>query len=166
MTNWAGTAPAEPKKSDYLHDRSRIPPAPRARTVELGERWAGMAIGFLFAMGFMALAFQTRASWGVHRDWVVPTTAPFWAIGGVALGHLLARRAWTALGPGVLLLALGLVFTVLNLWRSTQVEGSDTLRDVLTIITAVVLGLSLFALAFGAVWVEARQPRKAPPPAA
>jgi len=166
MTDFAAPIPVEPAKADYLHERERIPAAPKATIADLARRHAGLALGFVLAMGYMAMAFQTRASWGAHRDWVVPMTVPFWVIGGVALGHLVDRKQWAAAAPGIGLLLVAIVLTGLNDWRGAVTEGSDALRDALTTITAVVLGFSLAALTAALVWVEAARPTKAPAPEA
>ncbi|MGI8927204.1 MAG: hypothetical protein ACR2HN_11250 [Tepidiformaceae bacterium] len=163
MADFSRAAPAEAQKSTEVHDRGARPDAPPSRLTATLRNNVGMLLGFAFAMGFMALAFQTRATWDSHRDWVVPVTVPFWAIGGVALGHLLGRRQFVATGPALLLLMLAMVLTALNIWRGAETDGGDGLRDAMTIATAVLLTLALLALLGALVWLEAKHPTKAPP---
>lgn len=164
MVNWSAPAPRNPEKPDWLHDQSQLPPAPGRSTGDYIRGFMPLILGLAFAAGFVALSFQARASWGAHRDWVVPTTIPLTALGGVALGYLVARRAWLEASPGIFLLLITLTLTVLNIWRGAVTDGEDTLRDVLTITTAVFLGLTVVALWLAMAYVEAKRPTRAPQP--
>lgn len=164
MVNWSAPAPANPEKPDWLHDQSQLPAAPGRTRTEYLHYLGPLILGLVFAAVFVALSFQTRASWGSHRDWVVPTTIPLTAIAGVAMGYLVARRAWVELTPGLLLLFVVLVLTGLNIWRGAVTEGDDTLRDVLSITAGVFLGLTVLALWGALVWLEAKHPLRAPQP--
>jgi asparagine N-glycosylation enzyme membrane subunit Stt3 len=164
MVNWSAPAPANPEKPDWLHDQSQLPAAPSRSAGEYVRGFMPLILGLIFAAGFVALAFQTRASWGAHRDWVVPTTIPLTALGGVALGYLVARRAWLELTPGILLLLITITLTVLNIWRGAVTDGEDTLRDVLSITAAVFLGLTVLALWLAMAYLEARHPTLPPRP--
>ncbi|MBI5949197.1 MAG: hypothetical protein HY875_13755 [Chloroflexi bacterium] len=164
MADLTTAAPVETEKSTFLHDRGGRPEAPKRPVAELVRDNLGLLLGLVLALGFTALAFQTRASWDSHRDWVVPMTVPIWAVAGVSLGHLLARRKVDAAFTGLMLLVVVLGLTILNIWQGTQSEGQDGARDALTISAAVALGITVLALLVGAIWVEAKDPTKAPPP--
>jgi len=164
MANLTAAAPVEPEKSTFLHDRGGRPEAPKRPFAELVRDNLGLLLGLAFALGFTALAFQTRASWDFHRDWVVPMTVPFWGIAGVSLGHLLARRKFDAAFTGLMLLVVVLGLTALNIWQGSQSEGPDGARDALSISAGVALGITVLALVVATVWVEAKDPTKAPPP--
>jgi len=166
MADLTAPVPMEAEKTPWVHDRSRIPERPATTNRELLVRYQGLLLGLALALAFMALAFQTRATWTTHRDWVVPMTVPFWAGAGTALGHLILRRKWKLAAPGLALLAVAIVLTGINDIRGMQVDGSDGLRDALSIATGVVCGLMIAALLGALVLVETKDPTKAPPPAA
>ena len=166
MADLTSRIPMEADKTPWVHDRSRIPERPAATNRELFVRYQGLLLGLGLALAFTALAFQTRATWTTHRDWVVPMTVVFWAGAGVALGYLIDRRRWKEAAPGLALLAVGIVLIGVNDVRGMQVEGSDGLRDALSIITGVVFGFMIAALLGALVWVEMKDPTKVAPPAA
>ncbi len=166
MANLSAPVPVEPEKIPWVHDRSRIPAAPATSWKDRAVQFQGLALGLLLALGFTALAFQTRDSWTVRRDWVVPMTIPFWATAGVALGHLVARRLWKDAAPGLALLVVAIALIGANDLRALQVDGSDNLRDALSILTGVDLGLMVVALLVAVFGAEIKNPTKAPPPAA
>ncbi len=154
MANMQAAAPVEEAKlGDYLHDRARIPEAPRVRPPDLVRRYLPFAFGLLFAAGAMALAFTTRATWTTQRDWVVPVTTPFWAIAGVALGYLVARGKFQALASAGSFLVLALVLTFINVYRGYLTEGQDDGRDALSILTAFVLAIVVLLLIVAVVRV-------------
>jgi peptidoglycan/LPS O-acetylase OafA/YrhL len=158
MAEWTVPAPYEPEKPHDLHDKEQQPKAPPGWRPAFRSYLVGPAIGFVFAMGFTAMAFQARASWDSHRDWVVPVTVPFLALGGVALGLLVARRQWLPSLPAFALILLGLVFVGLNIWLGAVTEGQDNLRDALSISTGVAIGLAVASALAALAWVERRRP--------
>ncbi len=162
MADFTAAIPVEEKKSDFLHDRSLLPSAPRPRTPDLIKRYLPIALGVAIAMGIELLAYQTRATLQGNRDWVVPVTTPFFGIGGVALGALIARNQWIAATPGILLMLLAVTLTVLNIWRGSVTDGPDVLRDVLSSVAGAMLAFSLLALLIALVWVELTRPTRAP----
>lgn len=164
MANFSAAVPIEPEKSTYLHERTNRPAAPKRSNMDLFRSFLGLGLGVLFALGFIALAFQVRAGWDNHREWVVATTVPGLVLGGLAAGHLIARRQIAALGPGVGLLVLTLVLVVLNYLRGRDTSGNDGLRDALSIISGVLLVLTVGALVGALVRVEWKHPTKAPAP--
>lgn len=162
--NFRDAAPQEPEKQgNYLHDRERIPAQKWARA-EIVRSYGGFALGMLFALGLVALAFAARDSWGERRDWVVPGAVPILAVAGIALGHLIWRQQWAASFPAfLLLLALG-GLVASNIWRGQLVQGPDRGRDVLAISSGIVLALLSLYLVVALVWVEVKRPTR--PPAA
>ncbi|MBE7520458.1 MAG: hypothetical protein HS107_14560 [Thermoflexaceae bacterium] len=154
MPDLTARAPIETEKTGWLHDRSRIPARPAASAQELLVRYRGWLLGFALALGLTALAFQTRASWENHRDWVVPMTVTIWAPSGLALGFLIDRRRWKAVAPGIVLLVIALVLTGVNIWRGTETDGQDNWRDALSIITGVTIGFMAVALLAALAWSE------------
>lgn len=164
MPDLTARAPIEPEKTEWLHDRSRIPARPSASIRELVVRYRGWLIGFALALGLTVLAFQTRASWENHRDWVVPMTVPFWASTGLALGLLIDRQRWKAVGPGIVLLVIALVLTGVNIWRGTETSGQDNWRDALSIVSGVVLGFMVAAFLAALAWSEITGARKGEEP--
>jgi peptidoglycan/LPS O-acetylase OafA/YrhL len=157
-------APFETNKPQWLNENDKLPDAPKSTVRVMFKRYLPMALGFLFAIGIEALAFQTRATFGGQRDWVVPTFTPFFAIGGVALGALLARKQVIAATPGITFLVIAVVLTILNIIRAQSTEGHDWGRDIFSILTGVALGAALIALVAAIVWSEARNPTRAPLP--
>ncbi|MGH2608167.1 MAG: hypothetical protein ACRDHF_03685 [Tepidiformaceae bacterium] len=164
MANWSGAAPTNPDKPDWLHDQSELPPPPARRLMDYGGILWPIVLALLFTGALVALAFTARASWESHRDWVVPGTIPFLAIGGVAIGYLAARRAWAASSPAWFLLALLVALTALNVWRGAETSGSDGLRDALSIMQGVLIGLTVVAAAGAMIFVEWTRPTRPPAP--
>jgi peptidoglycan/LPS O-acetylase OafA/YrhL len=164
MANFSAPVPTESEKSAYLHERANRPAPPKRSNFGLVRSYLGAGLGVLFAIGFVALAFQIRAGWDNHREWVVAITVPGLVLGGVAFGHLIARRQLTALAPGAGLLVLTLVLVFLNYLRGRDTTGEDGLRDALSIISGVSLVLTVSALVGALAWVEWKRPTKAPLP--
>ncbi|MEX0781684.1 MAG: hypothetical protein WD557_03470 [Dehalococcoidia bacterium] len=164
MTDWSTPAPVNPEKPNWLHDQAQLPGPPVRRLTEYAAILGPLVLGLVFTGALVALAFWSRASWESHRDWVVPVTVPLLAIGGVAIGYLAARRAWAAAGPAFFLLALAAAFVASNIWRGTATEGSDGLRDALSIMSGVTIALAVAAAVGGMVFVEKTRPTR--PPAA
>lgn len=162
--DFTSRAPTEPQKSDYLHAETARPDAPKRARNDIVRGYLPFALGFVLACLFVALAFQIRAGWENHREWVVATTVPFTAGAGAALGHLLARKQLDAATPAIGLLFITIMLAVLNFLRGQATEGSDTLRDVLSITEGVFLALAVAASIGAAVWVEVKRPTHAPPP--
>lgn len=164
MADLAAPAPIETEKANFLHDRSRIPAAPKSTTRDLVERYAIIALALAGAFALQWLAFQTRDSWDSHRDWVVPMTTPITAAAGVCLGYLAYRRKWEPFMASFIWFALALILTGWNYALGREDNPDETLRDVLAISIAILIGIGdLFAFA-GVVWVEMRSPTKAPTP--
>ena len=163
MADFSAAAPVEPEKSAVVHDRDTRPDAPGDRQ-DLGRHLLLIVVGIVFAAALIALAYQARASWTEARDWVVPVTIPFYAIGGISLAYLVLRRAWLAASTGLTLLVITVALTGFNLWRAALTTGPDGLRDSLSITAGVLLGFSIAALLGAMVWVEARRPSKPPAP--
>ena len=163
MADFTTPIPIEPEKVAFLHDRSNRPAAPSGRR-NIGGYLLLVVIGIGFSAALLALAFQARASWTEARDWVVPVTVPFYAIGGVALAYLVMRRAWLAASAGLVLGGLALAFTAFNLWRAALTSGEDALRDWLSILTGIAVGLAIAAVSAGMVWIEVRRSSSPPPP--
>lgn len=164
MTDFASAAPYNPEKPDELHARESLPAAPARTRDDLVRRFLGLGLGIIGACIFVALAFQARAGWDNHREWVVATTLPGGAIGGVCLGYLLARNRWAEAAPGILLLAVSAVFAALNIWRGELVDGPDIGRDILTVLSGAFLILAAVAFLAAEIWVEWKNPVKAPAP--
>ena len=163
MADFTAPAPVETEKSAVVHDRETRPDAPADRQ-DLGRMLLLIAVGVLFTAALVALAYQARASWTEVRDWVVPVTIPFYAIGGIALAYLVLRRAWMAASTGLTLLFLTVALTGFNLWRAALTTGPDGLRDSLSITAGILLGVTIAALAAAMIWVEARRPSRPPAP--
>ncbi|MCY4391249.1 MAG: hypothetical protein OXE43_04255 [Chloroflexi bacterium] len=163
MADFTAPAPVETEKSAVVHDRETRPDAPADRQ-DLGRMLLLIAVGVLFTAALVALAYQARASWTEVRDWVVPVTIPFYAIGGISLAYLVLRRAWMAASTGLTLLFLTVALTGFNLWRAALTTGPDGLRDSLSITAGVLLGVTIAALAAAMIWVEARRPSRPPAP--
>ena len=164
MADFSAPAPRESLKlGEYLHERGRIPAAPDWTTGGLVQRYLPLALGVLFAMGAMALAFQTRASWSSHREWVVPATTPLLALGGVALGYMVARGKVTSIVWPAGFLFLAVVLTIFNRWRGSISSGEDTARNVMTVLTAILLGVAVVSLILTMIVTEVRDPAKPPP---
>lgn len=164
MVNWSAPAPANPEKPDWLHDQEQLPDAPESERRDYARFIVPIVLGLVFTGALVALAFWSRASWESHRDWVVPVTVPLLAIGGVAMGYLAARRAWSAMVPAFFLLALTVALVASNIWRGSATEGSDGLRDALSIMSGVTIGLTFIAAVGAMVFVEVTRPTRAPAP--
>jgi hypothetical protein len=162
MANLSIATPFESEKSSDLHDRSNRPPAPKLSRMESAWRWGVIADGVILSVGATALLFSLRASWDNHREWLV-TLIPFLVIAAVAVVYLVARKQAIALAPGLLFLFLSLIFGGADVLLDAE-EGSDTARDVLSILGGICLGLSVAFLIGALIWVEARNPTKAPAP--
>jgi peptidoglycan/LPS O-acetylase OafA/YrhL len=164
MADFAAKAPFEATKETFLHDRSLLPAAPKKSTGEM-LRWSMIIVlGVLFTVAFVALEFQTRASWDGHRDFVVPVTVPLSAVAGVALAALIVRREWAALGLSLALLLVIAALTSVNAVAGIDVEGRDIFRDLLTWTAFVFMVGTLAALVGTLILVELTRPIKAPPP--
>jgi hypothetical protein len=166
MADFTARAPGEPEKTAYVHERGTRPSGPALRPFQLARENLGLIAGFVLSLGFTALAFQARASWEWHRDWVVPVVVPLLSLGGMAMGHLIVRRQWAALGPGMGCLALSVAMAALNIWRGALTEGGDGLRDAMSLVSAGFLALAIALLSGALFWVEARRPTRVPAPEA
>ena len=164
MADWSDPAPTSPEREHWLHDQSKLPSAPTRGRLEYARILLPLVVGLVIAGGLVALAFEVRASWDSHRDWVVPVTVPLLVIGGVAGAYLLQRGALTALAPAIVFLALTGLFVGFNIARGADTEGSDTGRDALSILGGVSLGLAVASLVGGMIWVEVTKPTRAPAP--
>lgn len=165
MADFTASRPIETQKEGaYLHDRSNRPAAPTWTRMQLVRRFAPLAFGLVLAMGFLAIAFQTWASWENHRAWAVALMTPLWVLGGVALAHLLVRREFKVITLGMSFVGFGLILTCMNIWRGTRTDGQDGGRDAMTIISAILFVIAVHSFLIAAVWVEAKRPVRAPAP--
>ena len=155
-------APVEPEKAAFLHDRTNRPVAPAPSRLELGKRWAAVAVGVVLSVGLTAVLFSLRDSWENHREWLV-TTIPLLVIAGVALAHLAIRQQIVPLVPAATFLVLALTFGGADLFLDAE-DGSNTARDTLSILGGICLGFAVAGLVFALLWVELRNPTKAPTP--
>lgn len=162
MTDFSKAIPFNPEKTDFLHARGEKPAPPGPVHRDLVARWLWLGFGLLCVFGFVALAFTARAGWENHREWVVALTLPFQVLGGMALGYLAWRKAWWAAAPGILLLTLVLLLTVINIAIGAESEGPETSRDVLSILQGVFLGITIVVLLGAAIRVEWTSPAKMP----
>ncbi len=165
MADFTAARPVETEKSEVVHDRATRPDAPADRQ-DLGRLLLLIVLGVAFTAALVAIAFQARASWTEVRDWVVPVTIPFYALGGISLAYLVLRRAWMAASAGVTLLFVTVALTGFDLWRAALTTGPDGLRDSFSITIGVLLGVTIAALAAGMLWVEVRRPSRPPAPEA
>ena len=163
MADFTAARPVETDKSEVVHDRATRPDAPADRR-DLGRQLLLIVLGIAFTAALVAIAFQARASWTEVRDWVVPVTIPFYALGGISLAYLVLRRAWMAASAGLTLLFITVALTGFDLWRAALTTGPDGLRDSFSITIGVLLGVTIAALAAGMLWVEARRPSRPPAP--
>jgi hypothetical protein len=131
--------------------------------LELAMRWASFAVGVLLAVGLTAVLFSIRDSWDNHREWLV-TTIPVLAIAAIGLAHVVARGKVVPLAVGVTFLFLALVFAGADVLADHDDGATDTARDVLSILAGICLGVAAVAIVMALVWVEARNPTKAPTP--
>lgn len=166
MADFTLPAPFEPEKVHALHEAAAKPSRPTLSWQERLRANAVLLLGTLLGLGLIALAFEARASWHTHRDWVVPTTAPLSVAAGVALAALLVRRAWAAASPALVLLAALLAATGADVWAAVS-GASDALRDALAILAGVLLGFTVAAALAAYLWAEwLRKPAPEGEPAA
>jgi hypothetical protein len=163
MANFSLPAPFEPEKTAYIHDRSNRPARPAASRGDLVRRFAGFGIGLVLAVFMVAIAFQVRDGWDNHREWVVATSGPFYALGGIALGHLLYRKKFEAAAPALVFLVLAAAVAGFDIAADAG-DADMALRDALSIIGGILLAASIACAVFAAFWVELRNPTKVPPP--
>lgn len=162
MADFEAKSPIETEKAGaFLHDRSNRPKRPVTDQQEQAQQYLPLAIALICGVGMVALAFQARASWESHRDWVVPVTLPLLVIGGLAFGHLLARREWNPLTPAMFLVAGIIALTGWDVWLDAE-EKSSGLRDAIAIGNGVFLAFAVILSVGALVWVEWKRPAKAP----
>ena len=166
MTDFAAKAPVNPEKRNELHARESMPAAPDRSRVEVRRHFLGIGLGVVGTFIFLALAFQARAGWQNHREWVVAMTLPGAALAGVCFGYLLARKQFQAAMWGLGLLAISGGFTVFNIVQGSMKDGPSYQRDALTILAGVFLILAGHAFVIAEVWVELKHPTRAPLPEA
>lgn len=163
MANFSLPAPFEPEKSSFIHDRTTRPARPTTSNNDLVRRFAGFGLGLVLAAFMLAIAFQARDGWENHREWVVAMSGPFFALGGIALGHLLYRKKLEAAAPALLFLVLAALIAGFDIAADAD-DADMALRDALSIGGGVVLAISIACAVFAVLWVELRSPTKAPPP--
>lgn len=162
MANLSIPAPIEPEKSPWIHDRSQRPSAPAFDRMALVRRWWGFALGVVISVGLTATLFSLRDSWHNHREWLV-TVIPFLVIAGIGLGHLVARQRLMALAVPSGFLFLALLFMLFDIVADN--EGSSmSARDTFSILGGIALGFAAVSFAVALLWVEIRNPTKAPTP--
>ncbi|MEP7215198.1 MAG: hypothetical protein ABI782_03040 [Anaerolineaceae bacterium] len=166
MTDFAAKAPFNPEKPNELHARESMPAAPDRSRADVTHRFLGLGLGIVGTFIFLTLAFQARAGWHNHREWVVAMTVPGSAIAGVCFGYLLARQQFKVAMWGVGLLAVSILFTVYNIVQGAIENGPSYERDLLTILAGVFLVLAGHAFVIAEVWVELKHPTRAPLPEA
>ncbi len=164
MANLTAIAPFEPEKSTFLHDRSNRPDAPKRAIQSYAIEYAPVGLGIVFAMIAVALSYQTRVAWDGHRDWVVPTSIAPIAAAAVMLAASTWRQKLEFAMPAYGFIAVGLVFTALNIIRGADTDGPDHLRDFYTIAAAIMYGCAVVATVIGWAILEVRYPLKAPQP--
>ncbi len=164
MTDFAAKAPFNPEKPNELHARESLPAAPDRSRKDVIHHFLGLGLGVIGTCMFVALAFQARAGWHNHREWVVATTVPGAVFAGVCFGYLLARRQFKAAQWGVSLLAISVGFTVFNFIQGEISDGPDYGRDALTILAGSFLIFSGAAFVIAEVYVELKRPTRAPTP--
>lgn len=153
MADYTLPAPHEAQKDHSLHDPGAKPARPRLHWRELARANAVPILGTVLGLGLVALAFEARASWHTHRDWVVPVTSPFYAAAGIAMAALLVRKAWAAVSPALALLALLVGVTAVDVWAAFT-DQSSALRDALAILAGVFLGFTVVAALVAYGWAE------------
>ncbi|MCC6959525.1 MAG: hypothetical protein IT301_06725 [Dehalococcoidia bacterium] len=162
MANFSIPAPVEPEKTPWIHDRSQRPKAPPIDWLALASSWWGIAIGVLGSVGLTAVMFSLRDSWPNHREWLV-SFIPFLAIAAIGFGHLFARGRYMALAIPVSGLFLTLIFMFFDLMADSDNAPMDQ-RDALSILGGICLGITVAVLVLSLLWVEIRNPTKAPAP--
>ncbi len=163
MANFSLPAPFEPEKTAYIHDRTTRPARPAISRSDLVRRFAGFGIGLVIAAFMIAIAFQVRDGWENHREWVVAMSGPFYALGGIALGHLLYRKKLEAAAPALLFLVLAAVVAGFDIAADAD-DADMAIRDALSIIGGILLAISIACAVFAVIWVELRNPTRVPPP--
>ena len=163
MTDFSLKVPFNPEKHYELHDQTKVaPPGPPAR--DFVSRHLSIIVGAVFGIAFISLAFMARAGWENHREWVVALNVPPLVIGGLAVGNLLYRKRLSALGPGIVVLMLCVLFTVINVVQGYRSEGQNNWRDLLSILQGISLAIALHMFIGAFVWNEIKHPIKAPEP--
>lgn len=164
MTDFAAPAPFNPEKTNELHARESLPAAPAITRGDWARHFLGLGLGIVGTCIFVALAFQARAGWDNHREWVVAMTLPGGVIAGVCFGFLLARQQVAAALPGIALLVISASLAAMNYSRSLITDGPDTQRDILTVSSGIFLILAGHAFLIAEVWTEWKNPARAPKP--
>ena len=162
MAELSVPAPYEPVKSD-IHDREARPDAPKTSRGAYVKRFWGVALGLVITCAIVALAFQARAGWDNHREWVVATTVPFHVLGGMGAAYLIYRGALKELAPGLFFFFLAALFIGGDILADAS-DASMTARDTLSILGGIALALAIIAFVVGALIVEVKRPTKAPAP--
>lgn len=166
MADFTSARPVEDVKAgEFLHDLANRPKAARPGAPELLQRHLPLLAGIAVSLVLVALAFQARDTWGAHRDWVVPVTAPLLVVGGIAFGSLIVRREWNVLTPALFLAAGVALLTAWDVWLDVE-DKDDSVRDGIAIANAVLLSLFVVVSTVALAWVEAKRPTRAPAPAA
>ncbi len=163
MADLTAAAPIETEKDADVHGRSDRPWIPVDRQGQM-RMLVILLVWTLCAAALVALAFQARASWTEARDWVVPMTIPFYAIGGIAMTYLFLRGAWLAASAGLTFLFIIVALTGFDLWRAALTTGPDGLRDSFSITIGVLLGVTVACFLGAMAWVEIRRPERPPAP--
>jgi len=164
MADLMSATPSEPAKSDYLHQRERIPEKPESLESAARSYW-GMAIGLAIGLAGVALVFEARSGWTSHRDWVTPAGAVFAGIAGLAMGYVWQRGRLPLLATAAFFLFLAVVFTVLNVFRRQGTDGNDNGSLALTILTTLCLIATLIAAVVAALIVARMKPSPPAPEA-
>jgi hypothetical protein len=163
MANLSIPAPIEPEKSPWIHDRSQRPAAPARSRMDLAKLWWGFGLGLVISVGLTATLFSLRDSWHNHREWLV-TVIPVLVIAGIGLGHLIARGKLKALAVPMGFLFIALLFTLFDIIADNESGSHMKARDVYSILGGIALGFAAVSLAIALLWVEIRNPTKAPTP--
>ena len=163
MANLSIPAPIEPEKSPWIHDRSQRPSAPETSRLDLAKRWWGFALGLVISVGLTAALFSLRDSWHNHREWLV-TVIPVLVVAGVGLAHLISRGKLKAISVGGGFLFLALLFMLFDIIADNEKGASMTARNTYSILGGIALGFAAVTLSVALLWVEIRNPTKAPTP--
>lgn len=165
MADLNAPAPVEPSKiGDYLHDRQRIPEAPKRSVGEWLSQFAGLITGVVFVLLGSLLVFELRDAWESHRDWVPPAGISLAVIGGVSLGYLAQRGRVNALAIPVGLIFISIMGVSLDLWLEEEFPDKEGLRLAFIIMSAIAGGVAAVWLFFAAIFVEASDPTHAAEP--